>query len=171
MLLGSSNGQLWMYAATENGNKDVEFQLLLHDENFSSKPIIQIGVISKHALLLSLTNGVIGIHKITDYSFEPVHTCDNTKGASSFTFNHKQRTAGNNTFGIRICVVINERIQFHHLKQNKLPQCHATIFLVDKPINILWVGDLICIAFSTTYAIYDVSITIPIFIYQKCVCN
>lgn len=95
ILLGTRNGHLLMYMVKENSDKsEIDFELMKHDNSFSSQPIAQIDVVPKDELFFSLTSGLIGIYKIQNNSFNHVHTSDITKGASLFVFNGNQSAEG-----------------------------------------------------------------------------
>lgn len=156
VFLGARNGHLLMYVVKENGD-GIDYELIKNDNTFSSEPITQIYVVAKHKLLFSLTNGFIKIHKITEVgqSFEHVHTSDFIIGASLFSFKENE-PAGQYSCGVRLCVVIEKKLIFCDLKQNKLQQYRPHIEFNDTPKCVVWTENVVCVGFPKYFELYDV---------------
>lgn len=157
------NGHLLTYLVMKSPK--VELNLLKHDHNFSSQPVVQIDTAPffDDALLFSLSNNVIKIYKIDGIfgtnvysSYKMLYLCSRTSGATLFAIN-KLKSADNSS--IQFCVIVQRKMYLYNWKNNDVQQ-HRNFFEFESiPKEIIWYKSSICIGFSTgfAYSIYDVS--------------
>lgn len=162
VLVGTVNGHLLMYAMKKNVKEGTaEFNVLKQDTHFSSEPIMQMNIVPyiDKRLLLSLSYGVITIHKIDNTTFHFVCSDNETNGTSVFTI-RQQKTADNSQF--QVCVAIDgKKLQFRNWKNDRFVRHRGDIQLpntfTSAPQQLRWYKSIICVGYTSGYILYDVS--------------
>lgn len=172
LLIGTSKGQLLVYdvphARVGGGRFNVKLRHTKKDflnRRAKQAPIQQLTVVEEFSLLLSLAEGYVHLHELTNYNFR--ERLEATKGASfyavdvqvrsdPFADSHRSSAARKRPASelvLRLCAVVKRKLitfKWHDGTFVKVQELNVP----DNPRTVLWAGQSLCVGFRKECVLY-----------------
>ncbi|ODM93368.1 Vam6/Vps39-like protein [Orchesella cincta] len=169
VMVGTKEGHLLIYKITFTPAKaGPEIAIALSNKNFTvaigtggtRKPIIQIGIIPEHKVLIALTTDGVSTHDMDSHNCKCINLIERTKGASSFALDIQRQTSltGDPCLTVRMCVVVGKCLQLYYWKNRCFKELREDFSVPDIPKSISWCKETICLGFRNEYCTLDVVI-------------
>eukprot|EP00040_Diaphanoeca_grandis_P029545 m.173140 g.173140 ORF g.173140 m.173140 type:complete len:903 (-) comp31717_c4_seq1:125-2833(-) len=167
LLIGTSKGQLLVYNVPHKQDPSGRFKVDLQDtkKTFSKKPIVQLDVVERFKLLLSLSDTYVCVHDLNTYSEHA--KLERTKGATFYAVDvqdrndpeadtHRRsdsfRLLSPRDLKLKLAVVVRKKLitfEWVHQAQKFLEK--KEINLPDQPKVVAWAGDNLIVGLKKEY--------------------
>jgi len=160
VLIGTK-GHLYVYKVNPQVQyaRGVEATFLGKYKQFSqnNKPIIQLFATNEFDIILSLSGGLVSIHRLDNY--EKIATVSKTKGASYFSagIDSQVSSTGVVAYEMKLCVSVRRTLQFYFWKNGEFSQLHSDVQLPETPKSLAWCKDSVCVALKREYLLVQLS--------------
>lgn len=156
LLVGTNNGPLLLYKVKKSsGPGDLKYDVVLERSNkaFSKKAIQQLYAVPELFLLISLSDNVISVHDLTNFSL--ITTVQKTKGATLFATDVRtlELNSGETATILQMCVANKRKLQLMTWKNREFIELTQDLQLYDIPRALTWFSDRICVGFKKDYFI------------------
>ncbi|XP_015183696.1 PREDICTED: vam6/Vps39-like protein [Polistes dominula] len=160
LLIGTREGQIFMYNVPSKLDETHKLELLRHSKNFK-KRITQIAVVAEYNLLILLSDGIVSIHDLNSLNFQLICQLQKTKGATLFALDVKKEESSTNEKNtvVRLCVVVKRKLQLYHWKGKKFEECdNFELTVPDIPRELSWCGEILILGFrGLSYTILELN--------------
>ncbi|XP_047347409.1 vam6/Vps39-like protein [Vespa velutina] len=161
LLIGTREGQIFMYNVPSKLDETHKLELLRHSKNFNKKRITQMAVVTDYNLLILLTDGIVSIHDLNSVNFQLICQLQKTKGATLFALDIQRTKSSTDEKDIvvRLCVVVKRKLQLYHWKGKKFEECkNFELTVPDIPRELSWCGETLILGFrGLSYTIFDLN--------------
>ncbi|KAF7410539.1 hypothetical protein HZH68_004920 [Vespula germanica] len=161
LLIGTREGQIFMYNVPSKLDETHKLELLRHSKNFNKKRISQMAVVADYNLLILLTDGIVSIHDLNSVNFQLICQLQKTKGATLFALDVQRTKSSTDEKDIivRLCVVVKRKLQLYHWKSKKFEECsNFELTVPDIPRELSWCGETLILGFrGLSYTILDLT--------------
>ncbi|KAL2716858.1 vam6/Vps39-like protein [Vespula squamosa] len=161
LLIGTREGQIFMYNVPSKLDETHKLELLRHSKNFNKKRISQMAVVADYNLLILLTDGIVSIHDLNSVNFQLICQLQKTKGATLFALDVQKTKSSTDEKDIvvRLCVIVKRKLQLYRWKGKKFEECNNFELTVpDIPRELSWCGETLILGFrGLSYTILDLT--------------
>ncbi|XP_003741565.1 vam6/Vps39-like protein [Galendromus occidentalis] len=160
ILLGTKQGQLVTFTVTDTPSAETSFDVRLRKTNktFSRKPVNQMAVIEAHDILISLSDGLVSVHALSD-QLPLLQQLTDHRGASVFACTTETVEVQNEDDSekkyfvmVKMCIAVKRRLHLFYWKHNRFLDYPSSHVLPDVPRTMLWSSeDHLIIGFKSDY--------------------
>lgn len=163
-MIGTRQGFLLLYKIVPTrraGEIRLEPTIQRSNKGFSKKAILQVEACSEFQILICLSDSLVSVHKLDDYSTPVIKTdflTSKCRGALMFVTNVAkfEGVGGESVSVLRLCVALKRRLLIFYWKKDNFYELGPDLVVPDTPRSIAWVGESLCVGFRTEYILLKV---------------
>ncbi|KAF3942508.1 hypothetical protein ABW19_dt0207466 [Dactylella cylindrospora] len=159
LLVGLNNGTLRIYRVSNPASPTdpIDIECLREVENFTKRPINQMGCIKESAIIVILADSYVSTYDMSTY--EKMETLPKTKGATLFALASgvERDIAGVPSVVSRLAVVVRRKLLLYLWKDGEFHDSNE-INMPSQPRSLTWAAEgKLCAGLSSSFAIVDVN--------------